>query len=513
MSQNSLLEKFNLNIIKWYPFENDKTLLQIGNNENLEKYLKNILKDVKSTKIIQDAEQFNMLFDYILIYGYEGQDDIMENAKKYLNKNGKVLIIGNNDLGINTWSKYDITRTSGILKLENNFKIKTIKNVLKELETNNYKIQNTFYIFPDYSKAEIIINKNFKVDGTKIDKYNPNIFENDIKVFNEKDVLKTIINNDSNMLETFANSYFIEATKSTDSYENIEEEKRNKEDSNSIKYVSFNNSRKEQYQLITIIKNDIVEKLPANINSKSHIENMSNIIEQINNDNINILDYFKDGKIYSKLIKDKLTLDEILFENSDNLDKVADILNNLRKMLLIHSLKYSECYDKIQYRTSERIMQKLNYMKHGYWDMIAKNCFCIDNQFVFFDQEWEEDYLPVEFILYRSIVNSYELVKKIKVDELLEKLNIFEYKNFFDEIDNKLRKKILDKETFDLMYKKDNLKAIDNLINENKSYILDIKNKEEYISNLENYYNSLKEDNEKKQEYITNLENALKKKR
>ena len=319
MSQNSLLEKFNLNIIKWYPFENDKTLLQIGNNENLEKYLKNILKDVKSTKIIQDAEQFNMLFDYILIYGYEGQDNIMENAKKYLNKNGKVLIIGNNDLGINTWSKYDITRTSGILKLENNFKIKTIKNVLKELETNNYKIQNTFYIFPDYSKAEIIINKNFKVDGTKIDKYNPNIFENDIKVFNEKDVLKTIINNDSNMLETFANSYFIEATKSTDSYENIEEEKRNKEDSNSIKYVSFNNSRKEQYQLITIIKNDIVEKLPANINSKSHIENMSNIIEQINNDNINILDYFKDGKIYSKLIKDKLTLDEILFfETADS---------------------------------------------------------------------------------------------------------------------------------------------------------------------------------------------------
>lgn len=513
MDQNSLLEKFDLNIVKWYPFESEKTLLQIGNNENLEKYLKNILKDVKSTKIIQDAEQFNMFFDYILIYGYEGQDNIIENAKKYLNKNGKVLIIGNNDLGINTWSKYDITRNSGILKLENDFKIKTIKNVLKELEASNYKIQNTFYIFPDYLKAEIIINKDFKIDGTKIDKYNPNILENDIKVFNEKDVLKTIINNDSNMLETFANSYFIEATKNADSHENIEEEKRNKEDSSIIKYVSFNNSRKEQYQLITIIKNDVVEKIPANANSKSHIENMSKIIEQINNDNIKILDYSKDGKIYSKLIKNQLTLDEILLKKSDDLDKVADILNNLRKVLLTNSLRYSECYDKIQYRTEEKIMQKLNYMKHGYWDMVAKNCFYIDNQFVFFDQEWEEDYLPVEFILYRSIINSYELVKKIKIDELLEKLNILEYKNFFDEIDIKLREKILNKEIFDAMYKKDNLKAIDNLINENKSYILDIKNKEEYIANLENYYNSLKEDNEKKQEYITNLENALKKKR
>lgn len=513
MSQNNLLEKFNLNIIKWYPFENDKTLLQVGKNENIENCLKDILKDVKSVESIQKIEHTNLIFDYILIYGYEKQKNIVEDVKKFLNNNGKILIIGNNDLGINTWSKYDITRNSGVLKLENDFKIKTIKNVLNELETNNYKIQNTFYIFPDYLKAEIIINKDFKINGTKIDKYNPNIFESEIKVFNEKDVLKTIINNDPNMLQTFANSYFIEATKNTDNNENIEKEQKNKENSDIIKYVSFNNSRKEQYQLMTIIKNDIVEKLPTNTNSKSHIENMANIIEQIKNDNINILDYFKDGKIYSKLIKDKLTLDEILFENSDNLDKVTDILNNLRNMLLTHSLKYSECYDKIQYKTSEKIMQKLNYMKHGYWDMIAKNCFYIDNQFVFFDQEWEEDYLPVEFILYRSIINSYELVKKIEVDELLKKLNIFEYKTFFDEIDNKLRKKILDKETFDLMYKKDNLKAIDNLINENKSYILDIKNKGEYITNLENYYNSLKEDNEKKQEYITNLENALKKKR
>ena len=145
-------------------------------------------------------------------------------------------------------------------------------------------------------------------------------------------------------------------------------------------------------------------------------------------------------------------------------------------------------------------------MKNGYWDMISKNCFYIDGKFVFFDQEWEKQYLPIEFIIYRSIINSYDLVRKINVDELLEKLNILKYKEFFDEIDKELRKEILDEEIFDAMYKKENLKAIDNLINENKSYLEEINNKDEYIKKLEQYYSDLKEDNNKKQEYINSLE-------
>ena len=56
------------------------------------------------------------------------------------------------------------------------------------------------------------------------------------------------------------------------------------------------------------------------------------------------------------------------------------------------------------------------------------------------------------------------------------------------------------------MYKKENLKAIDNRINENKSYLEEINNKDKYIKNLEQYYSDLKQDNERKQEYITNLE-------
>ena len=89
---------------------------------------------------------------------------------------------------------------------------------------------------------------------------------------------------------------------------------------------------------------------------------------------------------------------------------------------------------------------------------------------------------------------------------MLERLNILKYKKFFNEIDKKLRDEIIDEEIYDAMYKKENLKAIDNLINENKSYLEEMNNKDIYIKRLEQYYSDLKEDNRKKQEYINSLE-------
>ena len=253
--------------------------------------------------------------------------------------------------------------------------------------------------------------------------------------------------------------------------------------------------------------------MPANNNANQHITNMANIIQNIKNENIEILDYQKDERIYSRLKKDKKTLDEVLYENLDDINLIIKILNDFKNVLLKNALKYEECKNKLNFNTDEEIMKELNYMKNGYWDMIFKNCFYIDGKFVFFDQEWEKEYLPVEFIVYRSIINSYNLVRKINVFDLLDKLNILKYKDFFDEIDRSLREEILDEEVYNAMYKKENLKAIDNLINENNSYLQELKNKDEYIKKLEQYYADLKDDNEKKQEYITNLESMLKKKK
>lgn len=494
MNQDTL-KIFNSNIIKWYPFEKDTTIIQIGLNECITKELEKTFKYVKTIENIEDLST-NIKYDYILIYGYENYNDIIKEVIEILDEHGKLLLIGNNQLGINNWSKYDIESKEGILTLENQKeKIKTLSHVKKELEEKNLTQINTFYAFPNYETSELIINEKYNMDISYLEKYNPNISENEIKIFNETKILKTIASNEPEMLSFFVNSYLIEISK--------------QEIKNDINFVSFNNYRKEQYQLMTIIKDDVVEKLPANVKAESHIKNMIDIINNMNYENIKMLDYEKDGKIYSKLIKNQQTLDNVLANNFNNMEKIVEILNKQRDILLKNSVTYQECKDKLNYDIDIEILQKLNYMEKGYWDMVPKNCFYINDEFVFFDQEWEKDYLPVEFIIYRSIINSYDLVRNINIDELLEKLNILEYKELFENMDKELREEIIDKELYDAMYKKDNLKAIDNLINENKSYWQEIIRSGEYIKNLEKYLEDEKNDNTKKQEYINALEQKI----
>ena len=137
--------------------------------------------------------------------------------------------------------------------------------------------------------------------------------------------------------------------------------------------------------------------------------------------------------------------------------------------------------------------------------MIPKNCFYINEKFVFFDQEWEKEYLSVEFIIYRSVINSYDLVRKINVEKLLEELGILEFKNCFEKIDKKLRDEIIEKDIFDKMYCK-KITSIDNLINDKKIAESCLKDANEDNKKKQEYIEQLEEDNRRKQEYIISLE-------
>lgn len=496
--EQSVLEKFNSNIIKWYPFEKEKSILQVRKNEWIQNELeKNNLK-IDTVESIEDNTDYK--YDYVLIYGYENYNNNIKEIISMLNENGKILIIGNNQFGINTWSKYDLDSNKGVLNLEEHQKEnKTISSIKKELKQEGLDTINTFLAFPDYKTSELIVNEKFDLDKSQIEKYNPNIDEGEIKVFDEIKVLKNILENASEMKEFFANSYFIEASKN--------------KNNNDIKYISFNNCRKEEYQLMTIIKDDVVEKLPTNAKAQKHIENMGKIIKNIKNENIEILDYEENSKIYSKLVKNEKTLDRMLARKYNNIEELIQILNEYKNVLLQNSKSYSECKEKINIDGNEEQLEQLNYLKNGYWDLIPKNCFYINQKFVFFDQEWEKDYLPVEFILYRAIINSYDLVRKINVEELLKEINILQYKELFEKLDEKIRDEIIDNKVHEAMYKKYDLKAIDNLINDNKAYYEENSRKDEYIKKLEKYVEELKLDNTKKQEYIEILEEKLSKKK
>ena len=482
--------EFNENIINWYNFKENSKILLIGNNEVIKNNLikRNLYVEIYEEIFKNNQEEKNKYYEYIIIYGIENKNINIENMEKYLKNEGTILVIGNNDYGIQNWNRYLDRKDYGIKKLEekNDYK----NNILNILDKTTLKNNNIFYVFPNYREAEIIINKKYKIQSNQLGKYNNKTNKKEIKIFDENKVLENIINYNPKMLEFFANSFIVELS--------------NYDIDTKERYISFNNYRNEEYRLMTIITEERVEKRAVTSKAKRHINQMKRIVEETKKLGINNLDYVEDGRVYSKLIKNERTLDEVLADKYQNLEEIAIVLNEIKRKLEEKSIPYEECEKEIKIRKYEGI-EKMKFLKNAFWDMVPKNCFYINGEYIFFDQEWVANYLPVEFIIYRSVINSYNLVKQINVDKLLERLNILQYKKVFEKIDNELRNQIVNEKYYREKYLIEE-KTIENIINDNKRYLEIIENYQKENIKKEKYIIALETEDKRKAEYIRTLE-------
>jgi len=104
--------------------------------------------------------------------------------------------------------------------------------------------------------------------------------------------------------------------------------------------------------------------------------------------------------------------------------------------------KKNNVFDKYEISYGEEI-ENLNFKKYGLWDLIFQNCFYIDEKFYFYDQEWMEENVPVEYIIYRSI----KYLTQIEEDknEIYQILGIQEKQiELFEKLDNKMQEEIRD---------------------------------------------------------------------
>ena len=75
--------------------------------------------------------------------------------------------------------------------------------------------------------------------------------------------------------------------------------------------------------------------------------------------------------------------------------------------------------------------------------MTFQNCFIINNELYFYDQEWREEVVPLDFILYRAIKYFPEIRFYLSMEELYDILNIDESMiDLFEKLDNKLQENI-----------------------------------------------------------------------
>ena len=242
------------NIINWYNFNKDSDVLEIGAGmgaitEALCEKCKNVVcvelsknratsimernKDKENLEIIvgnlNDVDFGDRKFDYITLIGvYEyaasytntsdPYHDFLNNIKKLLKPNGKLLIAIENKFGMKYWigapedhtgKKYD-----GITGYSKDTKVCTfgkqeLKQILAECGLGYTKF---YYPLPDYKLPTAIFSDEYLPTEETIENYVPYYYEGTEIEFDEIKAYKEIIKN--NMFDFFANSFLVECSES-----------------------------------------------------------------------------------------------------------------------------------------------------------------------------------------------------------------------------------------------------------------------------------------------------------
>ncbi len=516
------------NILSWYPFKSEASVLEIEPNfgeitgllcdkvakvvaieSNLKK-ARAIQKRYEEKEnlevIIGDIEDIKIQekFDYITLIGtlekYNKQivEKYIKELKEFLKEDGIIILATDNELGMQLFTRTNDTGINVTNLLEKN--LYTLHDIEELLQKNNLIANKVYYPMPDYKLTNVIYTDQKNISKSDLSRNIVYNTEDTIKFYSENLAYEKILKEDTSKFKLFANSFLIEATK--------------KElDNNKIKFVSFSNIRKPEYRIKTIMEDKNVYKYAENEKSKKHLEDIKKNIDIMKKIKLKTIDGYEDNRIVSKYT-DALSLDKVITNliQENNKDEIIDLIRHFKEEIdtkLEKTDNKNNVFDKYKIDYIEADLEQMQFVKQGLWDLIFQNCFYIEKDFYFYDQEWREEKVPIDFILYRAIKYFTKLKEYISEKELYSILQINENViKLFEELDNKIQEEIRDetvwkihnsgKEIVDLKREKltdnhhINLLTIENeqnraLLEQKQKEIDELKNNLNYIINSKSW--------------------------
>ena len=504
------------NIISWYPFKEKATILEIGAdfgqlteclckkakkvysfeiNEKKRYYLIDRTEGIRNLLILESLDELKEKVDYITLIGLENitnsPKELLKYVKKFLKEDGVILLATNNKFGVKYFSTQETSgETISNFVDKKLYSLETLNKFIKEAGFENSKV---YFPMTNYKFPNAIFTNDERIAKSNLSR---NIVYNrkgTIKFYEQNELYSALLSEDSFSMEMFANSFFVEIFNDGNIVEN------------NIRMVTYSNMRKDKYKIMTIIKNDFVYKYAVNKKSISHIKNVKENIDIMKKYNIKTVDSYDEERIISKYTKDP-TLDKVIIQKAkENIDDALELILKYKNELYSkfeNGTKKDNVFEKYDIECSTELLNQMNIKKYGLWDLIFQNCFYINDDFYYYDQEWKEENVPVEFIIYRAIKYFSELREFIKVEELYKKLNITpEMIEIFDILDDKLQEEIRDELTWKIHRQGTNVNEIriqkltdnhnmnlmkieiDKLITENKNLKKEVKNLNDRVKN------------------------------
>lgn len=402
--------------LDYYISKENKKILVLGKDDlDITKYVDNKYDIIFLNGLLENAN--------IIFKSDTPEIDMIIHFKKLLNDNGKIYIAVDNKQGVRYLVGNKSEHCDKIYdSINNSFSSGKLfsKTELDEIIAKvNFSYFRYYYPLPNYKYPNVVFTDK-KLPNSKNSKLNYNVMydQNSLIIQDELALIKTFIK--EKKFVNFTNSFIVELSNSP-----IDE---------SIKYCSINNMRKDKYSLIIKMDDEYVKKYPLLQITNGHIKSINKNSKLLKKLGFNVAEEENDKIVSSKIIKTKL-LDEMIVYNIHSREKVYSIIDNW----------YNYICEKL-------LVNKDGKTKYGFIDMVFENTFYdeINNEYVFFDQEWFQEDLPVKYILYRAINNLYahnpEINNCILIDEMFDKYDLTNYKNEFDEKEKVFQKEIIDEE-------------------------------------------------------------------
>lgn len=403
ISTEKLIEEMNSGILKWYDFQRDAAVLCVGECDAIVQMLISQNLNVSHISLRDSAkaeflEAHVRLFDYVIVMEiletcYEPVK-MLERWRYVLKQEGTLLLGVENRLGIRYFCGDRDPFTNRNFDGIENYRRNDCSNIKAMggrcyaryeieamLNASGFHRRKFYSVLPDLRAAQLIYAENYLPNEELSIRYFGMYHCPDTVFLHEGFLFDSLIHN--HMFHQMANAYLIECS--------------DQREFANVKHVTLSTDRGVEQAIATIIRdNETVEKRPLYEQGREKLQQLEENTADLKAHGIPMIEAQLENGTYSmpyvnapignKYMQDLLLQDKEEFIRQ--MDRIREII-----------LKSSE-------HVEENALGII--LKRGYLDLVPLNCFYIEDDFVFFDQEFYEKNCPANVILYRAILTIYD---------------------------------------------------------------------------------------------------------
>lgn len=413
-------------LLNWYSFQKDSEILEISNGYGA---LTGLLGRVsRHVTVLEEShykaeciakryeEESNIsivsgkismlshekIYDYIIV---EKAVNTKSAVKKlfadlcpFLSEKGRLLFVCENRFGMKYWCGVPDSvsgRPFGGIRESHTGEILTRHDLLEVLEhSNQINGWNVYYPYPDHKLTQAVYTDYYLPKVSVRDRVIPYYLSEQRKslVCLENEICDGLIAN--NVFHIFSNSFLIECSKAS-----LETE---------VVFAAISTDRGKEHGFATVITaKDTVQKRILHQEARENLILIYENQQKLEQHGICCVQQ----TIFENLIEMPLIKKRSLIEHLEKLylydcGKVDEIFDILYQNILQSSehIPFTECKLRDSKLTEENAGKIL---QHAYIDMIPYNCFYIDNNLMFYDQEFVKECYPAKYVLFRALRYTY----------------------------------------------------------------------------------------------------------